>query len=535
MHPTASNLKRLTVLTIFLLLIVTALIGNSMVIYKIVLENLSTILAAPSASYDQKMQWQWGFVWNYMGFIQQKTPPQAVIAQPDQTLPWLSAEGNIFLMRGFLFPRQLVYGVPGRIGETDIDYMMIAKGTYVNGDKRSYGWPKFPVLMKNVFYLPRGKDVYVKNNFSEILQEEEFKADREVKAHQKVRYENDPVEYLQVSYSSSLFDWWMAKVDISLVPNDNYQVEVLTNNEFNVSPVAKVQFTNNRTVTFSGQPNKKKGSWEILTVDNLYQKAFNLALKEGWPTTGMKAVSVGLDLGYLSSKPYIYDWGLVELERGKEESVNEAGKLPEGRVKYLLLGNYYFAKGDYEKAAIEYKYVLVTGEEDPWVYYLLAEVYRRQGDKFEFRSAVEKAVSLEPNEPWSHFLKGEDLKDNSPQDAVEEFTKALFLDPQTPWAMQALAQIYEGNGWKSLAYYYYKSAGAGFEPLVWETDAHKKSAVLKQWAKTVLDGKPPVTLDLADAYYIDGDKEKAKEIYEEMMKLNPRDERLLETREGLQF
>ena len=127
---------------------------------KMVSEATLTLKYATS-SYDEKMRARWGDFYDYMVFIQDNTPEDAVIYHPPQIKPW-EFEGNQALIRYFLFPRTLVSGSID-LDEYDgpqITHIMIVWGREKSGVDQDveYGWPKQEIKGKRIMILDDNYD-----------------------------------------------------------------------------------------------------------------------------------------------------------------------------------------------------------------------------------------------------------------------------------------------------------------------------------------------------------------------------------------
>jgi uncharacterized membrane protein YagU involved in acid resistance len=104
-------------------------------------------------NYGDKMRITWGSYYDYMVFIRDNTPPDALIVTPPQEGPWLTT-GNAGLDRYFLYPRTVINGKFDSLPEgKDYDYVMLVWGEWLVEDKARYGWPKVPVKAEKVMYF----------------------------------------------------------------------------------------------------------------------------------------------------------------------------------------------------------------------------------------------------------------------------------------------------------------------------------------------------------------------------------------------
>jgi hypothetical protein len=145
-------LSRFIAFTTFFLLSLY-LINNLHSVLSLANRNISFILANPTATYDEKMTKKMGFFYEYMQFIKENTPGDAVIHLPPKIDPW-QMTGNAGLVRYFLYPRKLVStGDPYILSENDYDYIMISKGFFNQAGDWGHGWPKISVEAEKILYL----------------------------------------------------------------------------------------------------------------------------------------------------------------------------------------------------------------------------------------------------------------------------------------------------------------------------------------------------------------------------------------------
>lgn len=131
-----------------------ALYVNLRGLWPIVRKEIRFIVKNPVLSYDQKMSAKWGLYHDYMVFVRENTPPDAVIMTPPQTWPWLS-EGNRLLDYYFLRPRILK---GGGVEKLEVDeaatHVMIAWGSHGPENPEKHGWPKPPYPPGKVIWMP---------------------------------------------------------------------------------------------------------------------------------------------------------------------------------------------------------------------------------------------------------------------------------------------------------------------------------------------------------------------------------------------
>ena len=129
------------------------LMNNSSQIISEIGKKSMYMLANPTASYDEKMYERWGFFYDYMIFVKEKTPEDAVIHLPPMHNPW-QLTGNTGLVRYFLYPRTLVnLDEPYKLSDKNYDYLLISKGFYPDAGDWGHGWPKIPIDAEKCWYI----------------------------------------------------------------------------------------------------------------------------------------------------------------------------------------------------------------------------------------------------------------------------------------------------------------------------------------------------------------------------------------------
>jgi hypothetical protein len=104
-------------------------------------------------SYSDKMRESWGLYYDYIEFVKENTPENALILVPPQQTPWLST-GNVGLDRYFLYPRILVNGELNISKDLEkYDYVLLVWGEWNGADKNSYGWPREKIMADKIIYF----------------------------------------------------------------------------------------------------------------------------------------------------------------------------------------------------------------------------------------------------------------------------------------------------------------------------------------------------------------------------------------------
>lgn len=128
-------------ITMSLIFISMAILTNFIYVVLNSLKSIAFIVKNIDYTYDDKMRHVWGSYYDYMKFVNENTSENAKILIPPQESPWLS-EGNVNLSRYFVYPRRLYNGQGNEIDIKDVDYVLIAWGSWQIEDQTKYGWPK---------------------------------------------------------------------------------------------------------------------------------------------------------------------------------------------------------------------------------------------------------------------------------------------------------------------------------------------------------------------------------------------------------
>lgn len=133
------------------ILIFIFILKSSFVILENISENFSHIVVSPFATYEQKQKWKIGEI-DYYKFIANNTPENARILVPPQTSPWLTV-GNVGYIRYFLYPRIIYSGKLVDNNFENIDYVIIAKGSWPVSNDDLYGWPKEKIEAEMILFF----------------------------------------------------------------------------------------------------------------------------------------------------------------------------------------------------------------------------------------------------------------------------------------------------------------------------------------------------------------------------------------------
>lgn len=125
---------------LLVILVFTFVTFNSLSIIDLFISNYSDILSNPLISYEEKQNKKVP-LYNFFQFIKNSTESNSTILIPPQESPWLTV-GNEGFIRYFLYPRNLVKGKIDNNDLDNIDYIILAKGSWHVDDISQYGWPR---------------------------------------------------------------------------------------------------------------------------------------------------------------------------------------------------------------------------------------------------------------------------------------------------------------------------------------------------------------------------------------------------------
>jgi len=425
------------------------------------ISDLRFILKNPSLSYDQKMEIRWGVSYKFLNFVRGRTPPTSVMVRPpSQIKPWWTV-GNELLIYYFLYPRRLLH-TDGRGIESNqtITHVLVAWGSWWVPDPRRWGWPKFAVNGKRFIHLPNLRKIYVgelalvSSNLSRglryappdlgdsdgLLVNYHSDAEKESIDHRLVEFQDRLTEYFGVAYTLNNYDYWTRPVDVPLTDKVVVRAKIRANTRHSVNLIAEVRYGNGRLAIFGSAPNRQTDSWEILSIDDLYQRAKEYGSIRGWNPEKMKVTRIGVNTGFPLEMPYLEKYGVIELERGLEERKGEI-KVESAPILFSR-GNFYKARNQLEKAIVHYRLAEKLNPADSWIHHNLADVYRRKGDLAKAISEYQVAISLNPQVAWFYYALGEAYRQRGKIDlAIRNLEKSLELDPLATWADGVLKDI----------------------------------------------------------------------------------------------
>lgn len=158
--------------------------------------------------------------------------------------------------------------------------------------------------------------------------------------------------------------------------------------------------------------------------------------------------------GKLTPAQEVFNQGVEALKTGDfataKQKFNEALELdPSLIVSHLALAGVHFEEGDAEAAKAAAELVLETEPENARALHILYESHKKLGDEKAAESTLERLSKLESGGDAAAIIYNDGasaLRLGDTDRAVERLSKALELDPDLHAAMRLLARIYQTQG-----------------------------------------------------------------------------------------
>jgi hypothetical protein len=120
--------------------------------------EFQVILHNPTLPFSLRQRLELGSpLYEYIQFILAKTPPNAVIVLPPQQEKF-QRYGNVYFMRNFLYPRELLYGENIWPLQKEATYALIVNSISTKDYPDRQLWPK-QIDPKNAIYLDDSHDL----------------------------------------------------------------------------------------------------------------------------------------------------------------------------------------------------------------------------------------------------------------------------------------------------------------------------------------------------------------------------------------
>lgn len=119
-------------------------------------DQLTLIYRNPNLALNLKYRLKIGSpLYEYLVFLQQNLPEDAVVAEPPQMHPW-AYTGNGAFLNYFLYPRRLVQvNTPTDPIPLAATYSLLIWGESHSDDKSLYGWPKTDISSYEITYFQK--------------------------------------------------------------------------------------------------------------------------------------------------------------------------------------------------------------------------------------------------------------------------------------------------------------------------------------------------------------------------------------------
>lgn len=442
---------RLRFLAIMVGIVLWVVTSQIVEVIRVNLPSWEHIFRNPTASYDQKMMTRWGWESAFLAFVRDNTPPDAFLLTPLWERPWLN-QGNPLLLVYFLFPRRIYYWehqYQEKI-ETNkaITHILVAWGKGTPADLRLFGWPKFSVNARKFVHLPTEREVFLAELFlgysssdatmegpsnnlissGHLLENYLSDSEKEIKEHRLLEFD-DPLEYLNLTYTRNNYDYWTKVVNFSLADTISVRARIKVNIKHSVNLIAEVKYGNDKRTVFGSTPNREQGSWESLSLDDLHQRAERYGLMRDWSTKGMEITRIGINPGLPLAMPYLEKYGVIELERGQERERELETQVDCASV-FLAQGNFHRARNEIDEAITDYQLSVILHPQNASVHFSLGEMYRKQGKLVKTIEKYQEAIELQPDIAWFHFALSEVYEEQGEADlARRSLQRAREIDP----------------------------------------------------------------------------------------------------------
>lgn len=196
-------------------------------------------------------------------------------------------------------------------------------------------------------------------------------------------------------------------------------------------------------------------------IDHVYWLSSNLPsdnkLTEWWKDTSSKTFVKERDfdmiMGLIKSKFDLkkpnFELMATKLKKSYEESINEEIKeiitnKDKTEIDYLILGNNYFGKNEYQKAIESYQKAIKINSEYSSAYYNLGIVYPKIKEYSKSIESYEKAIELNLEDSNGYYNLGiVYTKIEQYEKAIESFNKALEFNPSNSSTYFNLGNLYK--------------------------------------------------------------------------------------------
>ena len=194
----------------------------------------------------------------------------------------------------------------------------------------------------------------------------------------------------------------------------------------------------------------KKASKFSRTVENKFNSEINLAniyLKRKEYKKAVDEVKNTLLLTKLPAQGAYQTLGVIYLEMGKKKEALNAWKkeiklYPTSYETYLNLGIFYFKKQDFGAARYYFRKATFYSPDHYAGYFGLAQILEKENKPKKAIRMYRKTLSLKPDDAASHYFLGALYAKEGNGKALDEFRKAIEINPRFAQAHNDLAVAY---------------------------------------------------------------------------------------------
>lgn len=441
----------LSVLTVSSLswLALNTLVKTSSYTFKTLSENLDTI-PLNLKSEEDKFKFLWPNFYEYLKFVQNYASKESVIMHPPQISPW-DAEGNQFLVRGFLYPSKLKVGRLENVKNSD--FVFISAGFSNIENEKKFGWPYFPVPFKEIYSYKDIREVEIKeltindkpyDNWLSISQ-------IDLQGESTILNLDKKNKKFSFSYKTVYQNYWGWGEKIS--KNSSLSITLKASSPSSVSLFVCLIGNNDKKVCLESSPNQKFNEPEKLVLSDINDRLLKLGLNPNQHTV----TDIGLNFGYLKDRLYHYHYGLIEVYKPQEIEI--CNKSAENTV-YELYQQYFdcITREKYETAKI-----------------ILSRLNLISPDRYWYSQLNESLSKDVKFDTWQSYLTAKKMFNEGQTDiALKEVNNSLALHPQNfdSWFLKGLISEKLGNN--LMAAESFRFSAQGYDPTIEITPNWKK-------------------------------------------------------------
>ncbi|HQP91531.1 MAG TPA: tetratricopeptide repeat protein, partial [Candidatus Omnitrophota bacterium] len=176
-------------------------------------------------------------------------------------------------------------------------------------------------------------------------------------------------------------------------------------------------------------------------------REFSIDLKRWKPA---KPDLMKLGIVYRYPYPYVqrgrFLWRLGFFEAAAREAVEILAISPVNPDAYKFLSDYFYSKGNYNKAFQYARNCLVLASGDSYTRTRLALIYHKLGKDENALKVINAIIKNRPNYPEAFFVKAQIVKDKDINSAIEFLKTAIKFDGKEARYHNELGNLYEKKG-----------------------------------------------------------------------------------------